>query len=263
MPFYSCSSEVSVLFLFFFGTKNNREGVTGDFIWGFKGETIDKVCILYLFKKNTPHQEEHKQTTTLLDHWHSPINFNSATMSSPQEGPVPVPGSESGSGGNENKDDETRTAAETAEVETRTGAEQEEETPVTSTSTSTSTYEQDQQTRAQLEAIEKEIKSKQPLTSNLQPISTLLEIYEGGGSGGCSSSNTGGGVGVGGEDNFIKGSRYLTTKYTSWRMIRGDGNCYYRAFLYAVCEELLRGCFGSTEQDNYKKELKRLEAYGT
>ena len=107
-------------------------------------------------------------------------------------------------------------------------------------------------------------------------MSSLLEMYDNGnGNGGNVNNDNGNGIGGGEDDNFIKGSRYLMTKYTSWRMIRGDGNCYYRAFLYAVCEELLRGCFrckdantetntdtNTNDKEYHKNELKRLETYG-
>jgi hypothetical protein len=39
---------------------------------------------------------------------------------------------------------------------------------------------------------------------------------------------------------FAKAATYLSTKYKSLRKVRGDGNCYYRAFLYSLCEHLLR-----------------------
>jgi len=113
-----------------------------------------------------------------------------------------------------------------------------------------SAYDQDKKTQAQIEAIEKEIKLTQPLTSNLEPLSTLLDIYtkQDDQDSGNSSSST---------SNFIKGSGYLTGKYNSWRRIRGDGNCYYRAFLYAICEKLLR----NEEKDLCEKELMRLKQY--
>ena len=122
--------------------------------------------------------------------------------------------------------------------------------------TVSSTFEQDQKTQAQLDAIEKEIKSNQSLTSNLQPISNLAKLYESDNDNDSTSSN----------QHFIKGCEYLSTKYKSWRMIRGDGNCYYRAFLYAVCEELLRGCCAAAANDDnssaYTAELDRLKDYG-
>ena len=120
-----------------------------------------------------------------------------------------------------------------------------------------SSYEQDQKTRAQIEAIENEIKTQQLLTSDLQPLSNLVKLY----------NQKDGSINGNSNNNFVKGSEYLCTKYKSWRMIRGDGNCYYRAFLYAVCQELLRGCCTSTsstndDENNYKKELTRLQQYG-
>jgi hypothetical protein len=139
-----------------------------------------------------------------------------------------------------------------------------------STPPSTS-YEQDQKTRAQMEAIEKEIKLKQSLTSDLQPLSNLVQLYDNSNSNSNSNDNNSNDNNY----NFIQGSKYLSSKYKSWRMIRGDGNCYYRAFLYAVCEELLRGCLssatstekvtegkGEDKSDVYRKELKRLTEYG-
>ena len=80
-----------------------------------------------------------------------------------------------------------------------------------------------QLTAAQLEAIEADIKTQQ-LTSQLLPISVLLQQY--------TNKEV--------EAAFIKGSTFLCTKYTSLRKIRGDGNCYYRAFLYSLCEHLVR-----------------------
>jgi hypothetical protein len=143
-----------------------------------------------------------------------------------------------------------------------------------STPPSTS-YEQDQKTRAQMEAIEKEIKLKQSLTSDLQPLSNLVQLYDSSNSNSNNNSNNNDNNSNDNNYNFIQGSKYLSSKYKSWRMIRGDGNCYYRAFLYAVCEELLRGCLssatstekvtegkGEDKSDVYRKELKRLTEYG-
>ena len=54
-------------------------------------------------------------------------------------------------------------------------------------------------------------------------------------------------------------------------MIRGDGNCYYRAFLYAICEALLVRNKGiRNNNDNHMdnddhgldSELQRLQQYG-
>jgi ubiquitin thioesterase protein OTUB1 len=90
---------------------------------------------------------------------------------------------------------------------------------------------QDKLTLAQLAAIENEIKSSQPLTSQLLPISALLHQY---------SSDTNVTDEHQQSAGFIQAAQFLSTKYTSLRRVRGDGNCYYRAFLYSLCEHLLR-----------------------
>lgn len=86
--------------------------------------------------------------------------------------------------------------------------------------------DQYQKTLSQIEAISDEIKSTQQLTSALQPLSTLLQLYK---SSEANSSEV---------SNFIEGSEYLNKNYKSWRRVRGDGNCYYRAFLFSLCEKL-------------------------
>lgn len=73
------------------------------------------------------------------------------------------------------------------------------------------------QTETQIEAIETEIRTTQPLTSGKQPILELRKNYEEG-------------------SNFDKEVLYLADSYVSIRRVRGDGNCYYRAFLYSLCE---------------------------
>lgn len=93
-----------------------------------------------------------------------------------------------------------------------------------------------QQTQAQLEAIEKEIKETQPLTSELRDLGALKKHYE-------SDSSS---------KYFEKGVDYLSSTYESIRMIRGDGNCYYRAFLYSLSESLL----------SQKDEMDRILKYG-
>jgi ubiquitin thioesterase protein OTUB1 len=84
----------------------------------------------------------------------------------------------------------------------------------------TMTHEKDVLTNAQLESIQNEIKLSQTLTSNLLPIQDLASQFDP-------------------SSNFATGCQYLSTKYKSYRAIRRDGNCYYRAFLFALCEKLL------------------------
>ena len=104
--------------------------------------------------------------------------------------------------------------------------------PFVTTKMSAADEEAHKLTQAQLASIENEIKSTQPLTSQLLPISTLIHQYT-----------------ILDEDGqhdqqhmaagFISSAKFLEQKYTSLRRVRGDGNCYYRAFLYSLCEHLL------------------------
>ena len=79
--------------------------------------------------------------------------------------------------------------------------------------------EQDRQTEARLKEIEEELK-KQPLTSNLRPLSDLEAQYKES------------------DGNFLAGVKALEKDYKHIRIIRGDGNCYYRAFLYRLAEQI-------------------------
>jgi len=97
------------------------------------------------------------------------------------------------------------------------------------------------QTDAQIKAIESEIRENQPLTSIPLPVVHLVDLYAEGGA-------------------FQRGAQYLAEKYSTMRKVRGDGNCYYRAFLYSVCEKVLRGVL--TGDDGAKKELERLTTLG-
>jgi ubiquitin thioesterase protein OTUB1 len=76
------------------------------------------------------------------------------------------------------------------------------------------------QTEAQLEAIEAEIKAAQSLTSAKLPTLALRTLYDK-------------------DSNFDKGVLYLAKHYRDVRRVRGDGNCFYRALLYGMCEALL------------------------
>lgn len=76
------------------------------------------------------------------------------------------------------------------------------------------------QTEAQLEAIESEIRETQSLTSEKLPTTALLTLFER-------------------DSNHAKGVEYLAKHYRDVRRVRGDGNCYYRALLYGMCEHLL------------------------
>ena len=94
-----------------------------------------------------------------------------------------------------------------------------------------------QQTQAQLEAIEQEIKASQALTSELKDLDPLRHQY----------------TGEDASKYFDLGIQALQITYSKMRTIRGDGNCYYRAFLYSLCEKLLSD----------KAELDRIVKLGT
>ncbi|CAB9522533.1 Ubiquitin thioesterase OTUB1 [Seminavis robusta] len=84
-------------------------------------------------------------------------------------------------------------------------------------------HEKFKQTQDQMETIAAEIRQEQALTSDLMPVSQLRvkANYEAG-------------------SNFDKGVSILEQDYQGVRTIRGDGNCYYRAFLYSLCEKLFQ-----------------------
>ena len=95
-------------------------------------------------------------------------------------------------------------------------------------------HEQFKQTQLQLEHIKAEINETQPLTSDLKPLDELRMSYEAG-------------------SNFAKGVLLLAQKYESVRIIRGDGDCYYRAFLYSICDKLFQAD---------KEEQERVKTFG-
>jgi ubiquitin thioesterase protein OTUB1 len=108
-------------------------------------------------------------------------------------------------------------------------------------------------TQTQLTAIEDEIKATQPLTSQLLPIDALVAQYSSS-SGGDDSTTTKH------DGGFLQSANLLSQQYTHLRRIRGDGNCYYRAFLYSLSEELLRRCLlnSNTKDDGEFERIKQL-----
>lgn len=104
-----------------------------------------------------------------------------------------------------------------------------------------------EQTTAQMNAIASEIRAKQPLTSDMYPISHLVDFY-------LTEEGTV-------EPNFfLQGACYLSHKYKTYRCVRGDGNCYYRAFLYALCEGLLQRL--KAKEEGAIEEIQRLQRFG-
>jgi ubiquitin thioesterase protein OTUB1 len=57
---------------------------------------------------------------------------------------------------------------------------------------------------------------------------------------------------------FIPGIHYLNNKYKSLRKVRGDGNCFYRSFLFAYLETLLILNNSNDEKQKEKAQLERL-----
>ncbi len=104
-----------------------------------------------------------------------------------------------------------------------------------------SAQEQDAKTRVQMEAIDQEVRANQKLTSELMNISELSKGFS---VNGDNPMNLG----------FRQGCDYLATQYKSCRAVRGDGNCYYRAFLFALVEHLCK-------QSTTAEELKRISEY--
>ena len=112
-------------------------------------------------------------------------------------------------------------------------------TTTTTISSNNSTIDKIHQTQAQWDAIEQEIKDTQPLTSAVRPLEDLRQQYQ-----------TGDGVS---NKWYDLGVQVLMKTYLSIRMVRGDGNCYYRAFLYSMCEQLM----------NHPIELERITKLST
>ena len=109
--------------------------------------------------------------------------------------------------------------------------------------TTTQQQQQYQQTQAQMDAIEQEIKATQPLISDLKSIEELKLQYT---SSDDDQTRT---------SFFLQGIESLIQQnYKQIRMVRGDGNCYYRAFLYRLCEKLLQ-----SKKDN-ESEFKRIQS---
>ena len=112
-------------------------------------------------------------------------------------------------------------------------------TTTTTISSNNSTIDKIHQTQAQWDAIEQEIKDTQPLTSAVRPLEDLRQQYQ-----------TGDGVS---NKWYDLGVQVLMKTYLSIRVVRGDGNCYYRAFLYSMCEQLM----------NHPIELERITKLST
>lgn len=91
-------------------------------------------------------------------------------------------------------------------------------------------------TEAQVEQIAEDVKGSQALCSQKIPLSNLFLQYDA-------------------NSNFAKGLEYLQKQYSDVRTVRGDGNCFYRCFLYALCELI--------QEKRSAEEVTRLFQLGT
>ena len=57
---------------------------------------------------------------------------------------------------------------------------------------------------------------------------------------------------------FIPGIHYLNENFASMRSVRGDGNCFYRAFLYGYLDNLLYLHSSSSFAKDAEEERKRI-----
>lgn len=98
---------------------------------------------------------------------------------------------------------------------------------------------QDQLTLEQLEKIQSSIAQTQPMVSAPLPVRCLLDQYQ--------DAHLPG---------FTIGIDYLDSVTQSMRKIRGDGNCFYRAFWFGYLEALLALFL---QEDNPQKKQQALE----
>lgn len=57
---------------------------------------------------------------------------------------------------------------------------------------------------------------------------------------------------------LLLGINYLSKKYSHVRKVRGDGNCFYRAFLFCYLENLLTSHLSNDAKDQEKAETERI-----
>uniref|UniRef100_A0A914VRS8 Ubiquitin thioesterase n=1 Tax=Plectus sambesii TaxID=2011161 RepID=A0A914VRS8_9BILA len=79
-----------------------------------------------------------------------------------------------------------------------------------------------EQTQAQSQSIENEIKESQPLVSEKEPIAALAASY---------NEQT--------SADYLHKAKDLAKTYSHIRRVRGDGNCFYRALLFAEIELIM------------------------
>jgi ubiquitin thioesterase protein OTUB1 len=97
-----------------------------------------------------------------------------------------------------------------------------------------------------VEEIAKQIKQEQSLTSEKLRLSSIQQQYRSNNNNNSSGSTTA--TTTTDTNTFITGLMELQNTYSHIRTVRGDGNCYYRAFLYSLLEQLIR--FNHTNQSS-------------
>ena len=99
-------------------------------------------------------------------------------------------------------------------------------------------FDEDLLTLNQQKDISDAIAASQLVIGNLESPSLLLPAYE--------NAHLHG---------FVPGIHYLSSKYQFMRKVRGDGNCFYRAFLFAYLEGLLI----ENNNERVEKEIIRIK----
>ena len=89
-----------------------------------------------------------------------------------------------------------------------------------------------------------DLQNSLPMIGPVESCSTLVPLYE-------SNPQTG----------FVEGIAYLSRTFAGMRKIRGDGNCFYRAFLFSYLENILVGLRSgdASRASQTKAELQRLK----
>ncbi len=83
----------------------------------------------------------------------------------------------------------------------------------------------------------------EPLVGPLVPLDSLLPSYE-------NASLPG----------FIAGINYLSSKYRYMRRVKGDGNCFYRCYLFAYLDQLLQMNSVDATRHQAIEELSRVKS---
>ena len=83
----------------------------------------------------------------------------------------------------------------------------------------------------------------EPLVGPLVPLDSLLPSYE-------NASLPG----------FIAGINYLSSKYRHMRRVKGDGNCFYRCYLFAYLDRLLEVNSVDATRHQAVEELSRVKS---